>query len=439
MKNITLKRFGLKLVLLALLALPELADAQVFNYNQYGDVLAGFRKTGVNEGNYELVVDLGNVTNFVSLSIGTTINITNYTASQLTNAFTDTGSFESLQWSAFGAFPGSISPWVTPVGTYPKNTMWLTLPSTNVTTQTTPPPRLANGTQQPIKGNMLGVGTGAASISGFLNATNANNTTTLVREPVSYNQYDLTAYIGWAGDTTQGRFGPSTSTPYLSYVVENTTPSPFASPQRDDFYQLCPTGTTDPINGSTTNTYYIGYFILSPNGSMTFTRAAQTTSVPPVASFSGGPTTGFAGFSAVFTNTSTGTITNWVWNFGDGTLITNSTGGNVTHVYAVGGSYNVTLTVSGPGGSNGQTQPNLIVTSPLPTMIAKVSLSGGQLVLDGTNCPAGVPYRILSSTNVALSITSWTPVVTNVFLPDGSYSYTNSTAQKAAFFRLVSP
>jgi hypothetical protein len=40
---------------------------------------------------------------------------------------------------------------------------------------------------------------------------------------------------------------------------------------------------------------------------------------------------------------------------------------------------------------------------------------------------------------VALSISSWTPVVTNVFLPDGSYAYTNATTQKAAFFRLVSP
>ena len=59
--------------------------------------------------------------------------------------------------------------------------------------------------------------------------------------------------------------------------------------------------------------------------------------------------------------------------------------------------------------------------------------------MGGTGNPAGTQYRILTSTNLTLPVASWTPVVTNVFLSDGSYSFTNSTAQKAAFFRLVSP
>ena len=56
-----------------MLAVPGLANAQLFNYNQYGDVLAGFRQT-TPAGSYELVVDLGSVTNFLNLTIGTTIN-----------------------------------------------------------------------------------------------------------------------------------------------------------------------------------------------------------------------------------------------------------------------------------------------------------------------------------------------------------------------------
>jgi hypothetical protein len=72
--------------------------------------------------------------------------------------------------------------------------------------------------------------------------------------------------------------------------------------------------------------------------------------------------------------------------------------------------------------------------------IGKPILSGGNLILSGTNGPAGQPYRILSSTNVALNVTNWLPVWTNVFASDGSYSYTNSPlTNKATFFRLVSP
>ena len=49
-------------------------------------------------------------------------------------------------------------------------------------------------------------------------------------------------------------------------------------------------------------------------------------------------------------------------------------------------------------------------------------------------------YRILTATNVALPLASWTPVATNTFAPDGSYSYTQSFLTNAAsFFRLVTP
>jgi hypothetical protein len=39
-----------------------------------------------------------------------------------------------------------------------------------------------------------------------------------------------------------------------------------------------------------------------------------------------------------------------------------------------------------------------------------------------------------------LPLTDWTPVATNVFAPDGSYSYTNvSELNSAGYFLLVSP
>jgi hypothetical protein len=62
-------------------------------------------------------------------------------------------------------------------------------------------------------------------------------------------------------------------------------------------------------------------------------------------------------------------------------------------------------------------------------------LSGGNLIIGGTNGPVGVEYRILESTNLL----TWTPVFTNTIRSNGGYGFTNSTAQASAFFRLVSP
>jgi hypothetical protein len=95
------RRLGLKLVLLALLVLPELASAQFFSFDPYGDVLAGFRETGVNAGNYELVVDVGSITNMLVMAPNTTITITNFSPSQLSDAFSN---YNNLQWSAFSGF-----------------------------------------------------------------------------------------------------------------------------------------------------------------------------------------------------------------------------------------------------------------------------------------------------------------------------------------------
>jgi len=444
MKIPSLKRLGVKLALLAVLALPELANAQSqFNYNQYGDVLAGFRKTGSAAGLYELVVDLGSVTNFLKMSAGTTINITNYSTAQLTSAFTDTGNFANLQWSAFAAFPGSFSSWVTPLGTFPKDTLWYTIPTTNVSNQSQAPSRESYSQQATTKNLIAAVGAGANSISGFLAISNANNNAFLVREPVSYfasgSGYTLSDFIG---DNTYsftiGDFGGNGSP--LPQAVENTTPSPFTSAQRVDFYQLCPSDIgVDPITGlSGTTSYFVGYFILNLDGSMTFTRASSTPAAPMVGSVTSTVTNGFGPLTVVFTNTATGSITQWIWNFGNGTIITNTTGGNVTNTYVAGGPYTVTLTVNGPGGSSTNILASYIVASPTPSL-GNVTRFGGNLVFGGSNCPAGVQYRILSATNLTTALTNWLPVSTNTFLSNGTFTYTNSATTNSAFFRLVSP
>ena len=167
-----------------------------------------------------------------------------------------------------------------------------------------------------------------------------------------------------------------------------------------------------------------------------------STEVAPVPGFSGTPTNIFVTQTVVFTNTSTGDITNSAWTFGDGN-VTNLSGANVTnnvsHVYSNAGPDTVSLTVSGNGGSSNLTQIAYITVKP-KVSIGQPVLSGGNLILSGTNGPANQPYRILSSTNVALPLAGWLPVYTNVFATDGSYLYTNTPLTNTArFFILVSP
>jgi PKD repeat protein len=111
----------------------------------------------------------------------------------------------------------------------------------------------------------------------------------------------------------------------------------------------------------------------------------------------------------------------------------------VNHTYASAGTYTVSLIVTGAGGASTNMRTSYIVASPNPT-IGSAQISNGKFILSGSNGPAGVQYRILGSTNLDLPLASWTPLFTNLFAADGSYSYTNSSATNAAsFFQLVSP
>ena len=83
--------------------------------------------------------------------------------------------------------------------------------------------------------------------------------------------------------------------------------------------------------------------------------------VPVVAAFSGSPTTGIAPQAVNFVNSSSGDINTCQWDFGDGS--TSSDCANPEHIYTVAGSYTVSLTVSGTGGSQTATKTNYITVN----------------------------------------------------------------------------
>lgn len=89
----------------------------------------------------------------------------------------------------------------------------------------------------------------------------------------------------------------------------------------------------------------------------------------PVSNFTATPTTLIQGQAVTFTSTSTGTITSYAWNVDDDPAIEGTTA-TYSHTYTEVGTYSITLTVTGPGGSNPKTVADMITVStaaPTPT------------------------------------------------------------------------
>ncbi len=148
---------------------------------------------------------------------------------------------------------------------------------------------------------------------------------------------------------------------------------------------------------------YADRLILSLDSTFTPTGSGPAESVqasaisPPVASFVAGVTAGVAPLTVVFTNQSTG-ATGYAWDFGDGNVSTLASPGNT---YISAGTYSVTLTAVGPGGTNVLTMPNYITVSPSMT-VQVTSPASGFSALAGTLVPVTAAIANAGSPNVGV-------------------------------------
>jgi PKD repeat protein len=113
---------------------------------------------------------------------------------------------------------------------------------------------------------------------------------------------------------------------------------------------------------------YLYHFLQEMRGNLSIKPVATE---GPVAQFTASPLSGVAPLLVTFTDTSTGTITGWSWDFGDGAT---SDAQNPTHTYNNAGSYTARLTVTGPDGSDTKTQ-SITVSAPTPAPVARFSAS----------------------------------------------------------------
>ncbi|MHC5077880.1 MAG: PKD domain-containing protein [Planctomycetota bacterium] len=115
--------------------------------------------------------------------------------------------------------------------------------------------------------------------------------------------------------------------------------------------------------------YTVSLTVNGPNGSDTETKLNYITvgTPAPVADFTSDVRMGNPPLTVNFQDLSTGGVTSWSWNFGDGGT---SALQNPQHIYTgpQGAQYTVTLTVIGPGGTDAETKTNYIwlMTPPPP-------------------------------------------------------------------------
>jgi hypothetical protein len=252
------KKLGLIAVLASVTA-GQIWAGTLASYST-GDVLLCFRRSG--GGANDLVVDAGPLSTFTNAAPNSRISINQFTGDQLALVGTN-----SVSWSAFTYLDDSATPnWA----------LCMTRARTALNTQTTPwPASSASAQQYLITTEMATIPVGANDNLLY----QVVNTATAIVEPdassgsVNYpngQAYHTALDPNGGGDNNFGGFAGN---------PENTTANNFTTAGnvvRSDFYWIPPTG-----SGAVK---FLGYFELSPDGSMSY--VAYPTAVPLLKSIS---------------------------------------------------------------------------------------------------------------------------------------------------------
>jgi parallel beta-helix repeat protein len=132
----------------------------------------------------------------------------------------------------------------------------------------------------------------------------------------------------------------------------------------------------DPSHEYTTaDTYTVGLTVANTVGQDTETKVdyiTVTEGQPPVADFSGNPTSGNAPLMVYFTDESSGSPTSWDWSFGDSGT---SQVQHPSHEYTAVDSYTVSLTAANEYGQDTETKPDYITVTELSCHVGAIDMA----------------------------------------------------------------
>lgn len=206
-----------------------------------------------------------------------------------------------------------------------------------------------------------------------------------------------------AGDSTTGLTlsGSFSTTEATTVLVNGVVADILSGPTADSVVVAIPafTGTFDQVacgtNGMKNGDQKVDVEVLYPatgcnavgSGVFTYQPADDTcveSTSPPLAGFS----FSVSDLDVQFTDTSTGTITERLWTFGDGATAGNDAA--PSHTYGAAGTYNVTLKVSNSAGSDSITQAVTVGTIP-PLPVASFLFSAVGLTVSFMDTSSGNP------------------------------------------------
>src|SRR5690606_7342737 len=121
--------------------------------------------------------------------------------------------------------------------------------------------------------------------------------------------------------------------------------------------------------------------VTGPGGTSNVSQQINVQSATtPVAAFTQDKVSGSSPLTVKFTNQSSGNITSYKWDFGDGGT---STEQSPSHEFTAVGTYNVILTVTGPGGTSSVTRKITVEDPviPAPEALFTVDKSSGDAPL----------------------------------------------------------
>jgi len=152
----------------------------------------------------------------------------------------------------------------------------------------------------------------------------------------------------------------------------------------------------------------------------------------PTAAFSYSPSIPDVGSTVTFDASSSapngGAIVSYVWNFGDGSPLTNTTNPIVTHIFSASGSYTVTLTVTDSEGLS-DTETKVAYIAELPTALFTYSPTSpymGDTVTFNASQSYDVDGYIVSYVwnfgDGTPQVNTTNPITTHIYIVGGSYT-----------------